>query len=120
MALHNDTGKKGEALAADWLLKKGFVIHHSNWRHSHYEIDVVASRTQVLHFIEVKTRTGRRFGLPEESVNDKKLESLMRASSAYLAKYRGFKRVQYDILSIILRPPNDPEFYLVEDVYCRF
>ena len=120
MASHNDTGKKGEVLAADWLCKNGFIIHHCNWRHSHYEIDVVASRAHVLHFIEVKTRTSSVYGFPEESVSDKKLESLMRASSAYLVKYRGFKRVQYDILSIMLNPVDTPAFFLVEDVYCNF
>ena len=120
MASHNETGKIGEELATSWLNKNGFIIHHSNWRHSRYEIDVVASREQVLHFIEVKTRTSSHFGMPEESVSDKKLNSLMRAASAYMAKYRGWKRVQYDILSIMLRPVSAPEFFLVEDVYCRF
>jgi len=81
---------------------------------------VVASKSHVLHFIEVKTRTGNQYGLPEESVTEKKLNSLMRASSAYLSKYRGWKRIQYDILSIMLRPASVPEFYLLEDVYCRF
>ena len=120
MATHNETGKKGEALATSWLIDNDFIIHHNNWRHSRYEIDVVASRDGILHFIEVKTRTGSQFGFPEESVSEKKIDSLMRASTVYLAKYRGWKRVQYDILSILLKPQQAPEYYLIEDVYCRF
>ena len=56
MALHHQTGKTGEALAAVYLLEKGFRIIHQNWRHSHWEVDIIAQKDHILHFIEVKTR----------------------------------------------------------------
>ena len=56
MARHMKTGELGEKLAVAFFLKKGFIILHKNWRHSHWEVDIIASHIDVLHFIEVKTR----------------------------------------------------------------
>ncbi len=55
MAEHNDFGKKGEALAVEWLIKKGFEVLHCNWRHGRYEVDIIARLDDVYHFIEVKS-----------------------------------------------------------------
>ena len=57
MAIHNDTGRYGEALAVDYFEKKGFEILHKNWRESHWEVDIIAVKNDILHFIEVKTKT---------------------------------------------------------------
>lgn len=54
MAWHNETGKTGEKLAADWLEKKGFTILEKNWRHKRLEVDIIAEKDNLLHFIEVK------------------------------------------------------------------
>ena len=117
MARHNETGKKGEGLAADYLQQQGFVILHRNWRFSRYEIDIIASRENVLHFIEVKTRQTFDYGYPEESVSEKKIECLMNAAEEFLYQNPEWKRIQYDVLSIIMERDKDPEFFLVEDVY---
>lgn len=117
MATHNETGKKGESLAADWLKKSGFTLLHHNWRHSHYEIDIIASRANMLHFIEVKTRRSNRFGYPEESVSDRKMENLMQAADEFLHQYPEWKKVQYDVLAITIIKNEEADFFLIEDVY---
>ena len=71
MAHHITTGKLGEQMALEYLLKNGFVILHKNWRHSHWEVDVIASLKGILHFIEVKTRRTKKFGYPEDDVTKK-------------------------------------------------
>src|ERR1700761_7516104 len=63
-----DLGKKGEGLAAEWLLKREFKILHRNWRHNRCEVDIIAHRNKILHFIEVKTRSSKKYGYPEESI----------------------------------------------------
>ena len=117
MAQHIETGKKGEALAADYLQQQGFTILHSNWRHRHYEIDLIATRDAVLHFIEVKTRISLDFGLPEEGVTRKKIRNIVKAGVAFQFEHPGWKRVQYNVLSIVLNPPQPPAYYFIEDVY---
>lgn len=117
MAAHNSTGTNGEKLALAFLQDNGFVILHNNWRHSYYEIDIIAVKEELLHFVEVKTRRSLKFGFPEESVSEKKMENLMNAADAFLLQNPQWKRVQFDILSVQLLPGKAPEYYFIEDVY---
>jgi len=114
---HNLLGVTGEALAAKWLLDKGFTLLHQNWRHAHYEVDIIAGSGSVLHFIEVKTRRSKKFGEPEESVDNKKIENLMNAGSEFQYQYPGWKRVQYDVLSITISGEGKAAYFFIEDVY---
>ena len=43
MAKHTDTGKVGEELAVNYFSQNGYVILHKNWRHSHWEVDIIAT-----------------------------------------------------------------------------
>ena len=116
MAKHLETGRQGEELAAEWLQAQGFVIMHRNWKHSYFELDVVASKDNILHFIEVKTRTTDTYGHPEEGVTAKKLERLMNGAEEFLHQHPEWKRIQYDILSIRLHKYKAPEYFFLEDV----
>ena len=112
-----DTGRTGEHLAADYFSSRGFDVLAVNWRHSYYEIDLVAAKGPVLHVVEVKTRRGGEFGFPEEAVSHKKLYNLMRAGVRYQAEHPQWRRMQYDVLSIRLHKGAPPEYFLIEDVY---
>jgi len=117
MAKHLNTGKQGETLGAHYLEERGYNILHVNWRYSYYEIDLIAWKEPVLHFIEIKTRSNNRFGYPEEGVTVKKLKRIMQAAEAFLLSNSQYTRVQYDILSVIIVERNKAAFYLLEDVY---
>lgn|SRR5688572_17980528 len=114
---HHDTGKKGEDMAVDYLQQQKFIILHRNWRHARYEIDVIASRDNVLHIIEVKTRTNLLFGHPEESVSKKKINNMLLSAKAFMYQYPQWRQVQYNILSITLLANQPPDFFFIEDVY---
>lgn len=116
MAQHLHTGKHGEDLAAAWLAAQGFEVLHRNWKYSYFELDIVATRDGVLHFIEVKTRTTDTYGHPEEGVTTKKMKRLMQAGEEYLYLHPDWKRIQYDILSIRLHKHKSPEYFFIEDV----
>ena len=117
MAHHNNTGVLGEMMAAKYLAEKGFTILHQNWRHSHWEVDVIASLNNILHFIEVKTRRTQKFGYPEDDVTKKKIQNLINASEEYLFLNPGWKLIQFDVLSITLLKNKEPEYFFIEDVY---
>lgn len=117
MRTHIDFGKLGEQLAEDFLINKGYTILHRNWRHSHYEIDIVALKNDLPHFIEVKTRSSKQYGEPEESVNKKKIRSLLQAADEFLFKNPQYKNFQIDILSINIHPQQEPQYFFIEDVY---
>ncbi len=117
MAHHLETGRSGELLAIEYLTKNGFEILHRNWKYSYYEIDIIALRDIVLHFIEIKTRNGNQFGYPEESVSSKKIRNMMKAAAHYQVSFPGYRRIQYDVLSISLHGKEIPEYFFIEDVY---
>lgn len=117
MAHHNKTGSLGEGLAADYLAVKGFALLHQNWRHSHWEVDIIVEKDSILHFVEVKTRKTKKFGHPEESVGKKKMQNLINAAEAFVYQNPQWKRIQFDILSITILKDEPVEYFLIEDVY---
>lgn len=117
MARHNKTGQTGEQLALQYFAEKDYTILYTNWRYSHYEIDIIAQKNDKLHFIEVKTRSNKKFGYPEEAVSKKKMQNLMKAGEEFLYQNPGWKKVQYDVLSINFSQNQAPEYFLIEDVY---
>lgn len=117
MAHHNTTGSTGEAMAIRHLTEKGFCILHQNWRHSHWEVDIIAAKENLLHFIEVKTRRTKKFGHPEDAVSKKKIQNLINAAEEYLYQFPQWKRIQFDILSITILKNEPVEYFFIEDVY---
>lgn len=117
MADHIQLGKEGEALAARWLTDRGYRILHQNWRYSYHEIDIIATRGQFLHFVEIKTRRESQHSFPEDSVSRKKFRSLKRAADEFLFRHPGHPWIQYDVLAITLLFSGDAEYFLIEDVY---
>ena len=57
-------GRIGEDTAKAFLECKGYRILHRNFRCRAGEIDLVALKGRILHFIEVKTRQGDSYGHP--------------------------------------------------------
>ena len=75
----------GEALAAWFLRFKGYRIEARNWRCPQGELDVVCWDGDTLVFVEVKTRTSRAAGDPEDAVDRRKQQRLVRLAHIYLA-----------------------------------
>jgi putative endonuclease len=77
-----ETGSLGEKLARDHLKKKGYCIIETNYRCPRGEIDIVARHKGCLVFIEVRTKSNTKYGLPEESISRAK-RAKMRLTAAY-------------------------------------
>ena len=77
-------GRTGERLAAEKLIVDGYRILESNFRCRYGEIDLVAEHEADLVFIEVKTRRGAGYGLPEEAVTLRKQRKIVQVASYYL------------------------------------
>ena len=117
MASHNDLGRKGEEMAEKYLVENGFTILHRNWRYSHYEIDIIALKNEIPHFVEVKLRSSRRCGFPEENVTKQKIRYLLQAAEQFLYRHPSYKNFRLDILSIILGPDGRSSYFFIQDVY---
>ena len=102
MAFHNQLGEEGEKIAIQYLKSKKYIIHHTNWRMSHLEVDIIAEHEDELVFVEVKTRSSDEYGAPEEAVDNQKERDLIRLASVYLENLQLEVASRFDIISIIL------------------
>ncbi len=50
---HNKVGATGELIARKWLQNKGFLIVADNYQKKWGEIDIIAKKEAVIHFVEV-------------------------------------------------------------------
>jgi putative endonuclease len=115
MTLQQQTGNFGEQLAVKFLIEKQFIILHCNWRFKKTEVDIIACKNNKLHFVEVKTRTQQQFGMPEDSINDRKMNALKKAAVAFLEQFPQYELLQFDVVSILLL--NTTEILYIEDVF---
>ena len=83
------TGMIGEKLAADFLTKQGYTIIETNYRCKEGEVDIIAKDGEFLAFIEVRTKSSKKFGSPEESVNARKKEHLKNVAARYQENHDG-------------------------------
>ena len=117
MAVHLALGKKGEQMAEEYFILNGFTVLHRNWRSGKFEVDLIALKGSVLHFIEVKLRSSKDFGPPEKKVNKKKFRNLLSAADEFLFQQNQYRHVQFDVLAINLEKNREPELFYIEDVY---
>jgi putative endonuclease len=95
-------GPGGEKAAARFLEKNGYEILEYNYRVSGSEVDLIAKKDDTICFIEVKTRGSDDFGLPEEFVDRRKRQKIIRAAKIFCARkpYDDFY-VRFDIVAIL-------------------
>jgi putative endonuclease len=98
-------GRWGEDVAARHLTTLGYEIVARNWRCEAGEMDIVARDGKTWVFVEVRTRRGRRFGTPEESITSAKQARLIEVAGAYLAEHNlGDVGWRVDVVAIELGP----------------
>jgi putative endonuclease len=108
-------GRWGESVAAGYLERRGYAIVDRNARTPYGEIDLVARRGVMLFFVEVKTRTNRSYGLPEEAVTARK-RSHMLAAAEYYAAAKELDSWQVDVIAIEGHPGGEAEIVHFENI----
>ena len=99
------TGRIGENLAAEALQKEGYKIPETNFSNRFGEIDIIAQDKGVLVFVEVKSKKGEEFGLPEEMISSYKLRRVQNMATMYMKGASLPCRI--DVVAIILSPDNE-------------
>ncbi|MFN8353508.1 MAG: YraN family protein [Spirosomataceae bacterium] len=116
-ASHLEIGQKGEALAAELLVGKGFVIIEKNYRFKKAEIDLIAQKDSLLVFVEVKTRTNVTFGMPEEFVSKHKIQLITMAAEEYTYQHKWHQSIRFDIVAVVVKPNGETEVEHFEDAF---
>lgn len=117
MARHNETGKKGEQIACEYLRKQGYDILVSNWRSGHYELDIVASKDHEVAIVEVKTRSSVNFEAPEMAVDERKIRRLVCAADHYAKLFQISLPIRFDIISVLLLPEGEHIEHITDAFY---
>ena len=112
-------GRKGEGEAVRYLQDNGYRVLHRNLRARFGEIDVVARDGPALCFVEIKARSSTRFGFPEEAVNFKKRQKLLKLAAWYLQSRRpsGHSHVRFDVLSLLNGPDGPARIRLIKGAF---
>ncbi len=93
-------GKMGEELAARYLRERGYTIRERNWICPEGEMDIIAEEGNELVFVEVRTRRGRDFGTPEESITRRKRAKLIKVAEVYLQEHEWHGDWRIDFVAV--------------------
>ncbi len=109
MRVKDAVGRFGEEQAARHLTAAGLTVLARNWRPGRIpggprgELDIIARDGEEIVIVEVKTRSGTRFGSPAEAVTADKVRRLRRLAAAWLAANpaTGYRAVRFDVVSVL-------------------
>lgn len=120
MAIHNELGKQGEEIAVDFLLKKGYKIQERNWRYLKAEIDIIAVYNNTLIIVEVKTRSTKDFGDPQDFIKRKQIQLLVTAANEYVIRNDLEMEVRFDAIAVVIPKKGPIEITHLEDGFLHF
>jgi putative endonuclease len=97
-------GEGGEEFALRFLKKRRFKIVAQNYRCKFGEVDIIArDPDNILTFIEVKTRSSRTHGTPQEAVNHRKQAQISRVALEFIQRYGlEHQRARFDVVAVQL------------------
>jgi putative endonuclease len=102
-AARQELGKRGEAIAARWLRRRGWRIVAARFRSGHRDVDLIAERDGTVAFVEVKTRHRSEFGDPVESVSWRKRRELIRSAMIWADRFGPpGAAYRFDIVGVII------------------
>ena len=110
-------GQYGENLTAQHLENQGFKIIDRNYRRQFGEIDLIATKKDVLLFVEVKMRRNPLFD-PTEVITISKQKKLILTAKDYLVRHdHTNKECRFDVAIITQQGDNEPEISYIEDAF---
>jgi putative endonuclease len=99
-------GEAGELMALKFLEEKGYELVKRNFRFQRAEIDIIVKneKQKLVVFVEVKTRRNRKFGEPEESITQRKVDQVCKSAEGFLYKNPEFSSysARFDVISIMM------------------
>lgn len=101
MSESHELGISGEDLAAAYLKKNGYSILFRNWSWGKNEIDIVASKNNLIIFVEVKTRSSDFAADLRTLVPVSKQKAIIFAADGYIRRFGVDKESRFDIITIV-------------------
>ena len=111
-------GSSAEQATSSWLESLGYRVLDRNWRRPWGELDIVAQKDGVIHFIEVKASVQKREGFePFVRAGETKMAKVTRTARTWLAahQYTDEREWQIDVISVIMEGDH-PTFEHFENI----
>ncbi len=110
-------GDKGELKGRTYLLENGYTIIACNWRNTQGEIDIIASKDDILVFFEVKTLKNGSAETLEFVLGKIKQKKIVKTAKCFLEKNRQYIQgyIRFDVLVIDM--PGVSPVYHIEDAF---
>lgn len=113
-----EKGRRGEELAAEFLISQGYQVVTRNFRAPCGEIDIIAKDKGTLVFVEVKARSSLGYGLPAEAVTYRKQRQIAKAALVFLGQAGAMNRpARFDVVSVVLASGGPPRIELIKNAF---
>ncbi len=93
-------GKKGEKLVCAYLEKQGMKILKKNYRTPFGEADLIALDGDETVFVEVKTRSNEKYGMPREAVGKNKQNRYYKIAQFFGAQNGEEPNARFDVAEV--------------------
>lgn len=120
MGRNNLVGAWGEALAADYLRKKHYLLVASGYRSRFGEIDLIVKDKKFIVFVEVKLRKTDTYAKAFEYVNHAKQNRIRTTASIFLAENETCLQPRFDVIEIYApfgMETKKPTIHHMEDAF---
>lgn len=114
------TGDRGEEIATGFLTVRGYRILERNFRCRGGEVDVIARDPddRSIVFIEVKTRRGLSYGVPQLAVTPFKQRQISKAALTWLSKnHLHDSNARFDVIAILLHTDREPSIEHIKNAF---
>ena len=96
-----ELGKLGEDIACSFLVQNDYIVLDRNFRTRYGEIDIIAKYSNIIIFVEVKTRSSCKFGIPSTAIDYKKVRKLIITANYYLySKHIKYFNIRFDAIEV--------------------
>lgn len=113
-------GRWGEALAAEYLRRRGYRVVAAGYRSRFGEIDLIAEADKYIAFIEVKLRRDDSFAPARAFVDARKQNRIRTTAELYLAAHPTALQPRFDVAEIYAPQgtrTEKPVFYYLENAF---
>ena len=112
-----ELGQRGEKIAEDELVKKGYKILSKNFIFDHKEVDIVCEFNGQIVFVEVKTRTSPYLSDPSLLIPIKKQRQIIKVADHYMKEFYPDKEAIFDVMIVITNSEYTRHEHIVEAFY---
>ncbi len=112
-----EVGAFGEQFTTKYLKKQGYKILEQNFHSRFGEIDIIASKKDIIAFVEVKTRGENAIYSPREAVDFYKQQKCIKTAQMYIMQNNVELQPRFDVSEILLEKREDSKLKVKEHNY---